>query len=82
MSGPIKFRILAIVIGIKNLGYVCFVCSVQSIRDVPSGGRRESGAGVERKGGFHQTCSLSSPLILVISTLRLERVREILCCHL
>ena len=34
MSGPIKFRILAIVIGIKNLGYVCFVrklCSVQSI---------------------------------------------------
>jgi hypothetical protein len=34
MSGPIKFRILAIVIGIKKLGYVCFVrklCSVQSI---------------------------------------------------
>jgi hypothetical protein len=34
MSGPIKFRILAIVIGIKNLGYVCFVrklCCVQSI---------------------------------------------------
>jgi hypothetical protein len=34
MSGPIRFMILAIVIGIKNLGYLCFVrklCSVQSI---------------------------------------------------
>src|SRR4029077_6334283 len=34
MSGPIKFRIVAIVIGIKKLGYVCFVrklCSVHSI---------------------------------------------------
>ena len=34
MSGPIRFMILAIVIGIKNLRYVCFVrklCSVQSI---------------------------------------------------
>jgi hypothetical protein len=34
MSGPAKLRILAIVIGIKKLGYVCFVrklCSVQSI---------------------------------------------------
>ena len=34
MSGPIKFRILAIVIGIKKSRYVCFVkklCSVQSI---------------------------------------------------
>ncbi len=34
MSGPIRFMILAIVIGIKNLGYVCFVrklCCVQSI---------------------------------------------------
>ena len=34
MSGPIRFRILAIVIDIKNLGCVCFVgklCGVQSI---------------------------------------------------
>ena len=28
MSGPIRFMILAIVIGIKNLGYVCFVRKV------------------------------------------------------
>ena len=34
MSGPIRFMILAIALGIKKLGYVCFVrklCSVQSI---------------------------------------------------
>ena len=34
MSGPIRFMILAIVIGIKKSRYVCFVrklCSVQSI---------------------------------------------------
>src|SRR5260370_7782046 len=34
MSGPIKFMILAIVVGIKKSRYVCFVkklCSVQSI---------------------------------------------------
>ena len=34
MSGPIRFIILAIVIGIKKSRYVCFVkklCSVQSI---------------------------------------------------
>ena len=34
MSGPTRLRIEAIVTGIKNFGYVCFVrklCSVQSI---------------------------------------------------
>ena len=34
MSDPTRFMILAIVIGIKNIGYVCFVrrlCCVQSI---------------------------------------------------
>ena len=39
MSGPIRFMILAIVIGIKNLGYVCFVrklCCVQSIHTDPA----------------------------------------------
>jgi hypothetical protein len=38
MSGPIRFMILAIVIGIKNFRYVCFVrrlCSVQTIYTDP-----------------------------------------------
>jgi hypothetical protein len=55
---------------------------VQSIRDVACGGRRESGAGVERKGAFQHTYSSSSALMLVISRLRLVRVRGILWCHL
>jgi hypothetical protein len=55
---------------------------VQSIRDVACRGRRESGAGVERKGVFHRSRSFSSPEILVISRLRLVRVRGVLCCHL
>jgi len=42
----------------------------QSIQDVACGERRESGVGVERKGAFHQTCSFSSPTILVISRSR------------
>src|SRR5882762_8510125 len=54
----------------------------QSTRDVACGGLRESGAGVECKGAFHQTCPFSSSRILVISRLRLVHVRLIFCCPL
>src|SRR4029453_19682735 len=47
---------------------------VQSIRDVACGGRRESGAGVGRKGGFHRGRSFLSPEILVVSRLLLMAV--------
>jgi hypothetical protein len=34
MSGPIRFMILAIVIGTKNLRYVCFVRRLGSVQPI------------------------------------------------